>query len=57
MSQPGKPSTAHEYGKGDQCIHCGTHRVNVERLKLECTWAREHATDEAAKQQAVKRGK
>lgn len=45
MSQRGKPSTAHEYDKREQCIHCGMYKVNVESLKHECTRAREAQVD------------
>ncbi len=46
MSQRGKPSTAHEYDKRDQCIHCGMYRVNVEKMNQECTAVREAIADE-----------
>lgn len=45
MAQKGKPSTAHEYDKNDQCIHCGMHKVNVEKLTHVCTAVREAAED------------
>lgn len=48
MSQPGKPSTAHVFIH-NQCIYCGTHKVNVERLNLECTRERENLADQAVK--------
>jgi hypothetical protein len=41
MSEKGKPSTAHQYDKRDQCVHCGMYRVNVEKLNHDCTPERE----------------
>lgn len=45
MSQRGQPSTAHQYDKRDQCVHCGMYRVNVELLNHECTAEREAEAD------------
>ena len=46
MSQRGKPSTAHEYSKSGECIHCGMYRKAVEELSHNCTPAREARQDE-----------
>ena len=46
MAQRGKPSTAHEYDKNQQCIHCGMHKANVESMSHVCTPEREKITDE-----------
>ena len=46
MARRGFPSTAHEYGKHDACIHCGMHRTNVERLSHVCKPWREQLQDE-----------
>lgn len=46
MSQRGQQSTAHEYDKRDQCVHCGMYRVNVEKMSHECKSKREAAQDE-----------
>jgi hypothetical protein len=45
MALAGKASTAHEYDKGDQCIHCRMYRNMVEALVHVCTREREVATD------------
>jgi len=45
MSQRGKPSTAHQYDKRAQCIHCGMYKVNVEAMNHDCTAAREALED------------
>jgi len=41
MAQRGQPSTAHEYDKNGQCIHCRMYKVNVEKLSHVCTLVRE----------------
>lgn len=46
MAERGKPSTAHEYGANDQCVHCGMAKVNVELLSHVCTPEREKASDQ-----------
>lgn len=45
MSQRGQQSTAHEYDKRDQCIHCCMYRSNVEKLSHDCKPAREMLVD------------
>jgi len=45
MAQRGKPSTAHEYDKNQQCIHCGMHKANVESMSHVCTPEREKISD------------
>lgn len=45
MALPGKPSTAHEYSKSGECIHCGMYRNIVEKLVHCCTREREIAAD------------
>jgi hypothetical protein len=47
MAQRGKPSTAHEYNKINQCIHCGMYKVSVEKMTHVCTIERERAADAA----------
>jgi len=47
MAQRGKPSTAHEYDKRNQCIYCGMHRINVEGMSHVCTPQREAEQDKA----------
>jgi hypothetical protein len=41
MGVVGKPSTAHEYDKSGQCIHCQMHKHMVEKMSHVCTMARE----------------
>lgn len=45
MALIGKSSTAHEYDKSGQCIHCGMYRNIVEELTHVCTMKREVETD------------
>jgi hypothetical protein len=45
MALYGKPSTAHEYGRNDHCIHCGMLKKIVDQLSHVCTKEREIATD------------
>jgi hypothetical protein len=45
MSQPGQQSTAHEYDKNRQCIHCGMYENNVIALSHDCTPQREAKSD------------
>ena len=41
MAQRGQLSTAHEYDKNGQCIHCRMYKVNVDALSHVCIPARE----------------
>lgn len=45
MSFPGKPSTAHEYDKRGECVHCGMYKVNVDLMTHDCTRMREAWAD------------
>jgi hypothetical protein len=45
MALKGKPSTAHEYSKTGECIHCGLYKKIVDELSHVCTKERELATD------------
>ena len=45
MSLKGKPSTAHEYDKRDQCIYCGMYKNVVDQLAHVCTEQREIDAD------------
>ena len=45
MALKGQPSTAHEFSKSGECIHCGMHRKFVEEFVHVCTKARELAED------------
>ena len=47
MAQRGQPSTAHEYDKNGQCIHCRMYKVNVDLLSHVCTPARELESDQS----------
>lgn len=46
MAHRGKPSTAHEYSKTGECIHCGMYRSAVEMMAHVCTAQRERQQDE-----------
>jgi hypothetical protein len=52
MSERGKPSTAHEYNQSEACIHCGVYKVNIEKMSLNCTPAREKFVDAKAGKKA-----
>ena len=45
MALPGKPSTAHEFDKTNQCIHCGMYKNVVEQLVHVCTFEQEVKAD------------
>lgn len=45
MALPGQPSTAHEFSKTGECIHCGMYENVVIELKHVCTIEREIKTD------------
>lgn len=43
MGLVGKISTAHEYDKNGQCIHCSMRKHMVEKMSHVCTGEREKA--------------
>ena len=45
MALKGQPSTAHGFGKNNQCIHCGMYKNIVEEFTHVCTMAREIEAD------------
>jgi TolA-binding protein len=45
MAQPGKPSTAHQYGPNDVCYWCDMYKRNVLALSHVCTPVREFMSD------------
>ena len=45
MALRGKASTAHEYSKTGECIHCGMYKNIVEKLSHVCTKEREIAVE------------
>jgi hypothetical protein len=51
MSKRGQQSTAHRYDSRGCCIYCGTYRVNVEAMSLECTPKREAEEDALSESQ------
>jgi len=46
MAKRGQPSTAHEFDKRGQCLHCWMYKINVETTSHVCTPAREKLADE-----------
>src|ERR1700735_491929 len=51
MSKRGQQSTAHRYDSRGCCIYCGTYRVSVEAMSLECTPKREAEEDALSESQ------
>ena len=49
MSERGKPSIAHEFNKSGMCVHCELYEVNVNKMSLNCTPAREKLMDSQIK--------
>jgi hypothetical protein len=45
MALPGKPSTAHVYGKSGECVYCSMYESAVNIFKHLCTRERELAVD------------
>jgi hypothetical protein len=48
MALKGQPSTAHEYNKNTECIHCGMYKKIVDLYTHVCTSAREAEADAKA---------